>query len=124
MSGAQQCDTRGVLSSGTGGPHFDYAFLGLQAGMDFYRQDRPDGSRDHAGGYFAIGTNKGQVTHFDGRPGNSDFNAYTLGGYWTHFGPTGWYTDAILQGTFFHLSSTAHRHPPEFDKTTRVFARA
>ena len=28
--------------------------------------------------------------------GDSNFTAYTLGGYWTHFGPTGWYLDAIL----------------------------
>ena len=105
-----------------GGPHFDYSFLGLQAGMDFYRQDRPDGSRDHAGGYFAIGTNRGQVTHFDGREGNSDFAAYTLGGYWTHFGPTGWYTDAILQGTFYDISSTANRGLPTFKTQGQGFA--
>ena len=104
------------------GPHFDYSFLGLQAGMDFYRQDRPDGSRDHAGGYFAIGTNRGQVTHFDGREGNSDFAAYTLGGYWTHFGPTGWYTDAILQGTFYDINSTANRGLPTFKTQGQGFA--
>jgi len=113
MNGVQHGDSLGVLG-GSAGPHFDYAFLGLQAGMDFYRQDRPDGSRDHAGGYFAIGTNRGQVAHFDGREGNSDFAAYTVGGYWTHFGPTGWYTDAILQGTFYDINSTANRGLPTF----------
>ena len=113
MNGVQQGDGLGVLR-GSAGPHFDYSFLGLQAGMDFYRQDRPDGSRDHAGGYFAIGTNQGQVTHFNGRQGDSDFAAYTLGGYWTHFGPTGWYTDAILQGTFYDINSTANRGLPTF----------
>ena len=85
-----------------------------QAGADLYRQERPDGSRDHAGAYFAVGTNKGDVTHFDGREGNSDFAAYTLGGYWTHFGPGGWYTDAILQGTFYDINSTANRGLPTF----------
>ncbi|MBR0692323.1 autotransporter outer membrane beta-barrel domain-containing protein [Bradyrhizobium lablabi] len=122
MNGVQQGASEGVLGPGTGGPHFDYAFLGLQAGMDFFRQDRPDGSRDHAGGYFAIGTNQGQVTHFDGREGNSDFNAYSLGGYWTHFGPTGWYTDAILQGTFYDISSTANRGLPTFKTEAQGFA--
>ncbi|WP_445216789.1 autotransporter outer membrane beta-barrel domain-containing protein [Bradyrhizobium sp. Pa8] len=121
MNGVQHGDRLGVLG-GSAGPHFDYTFLGLQAGMDFYRQDRPDGSRDHAGGYFAIGTNQGQVTHFDGREGNSDFNAYTLGGYWTHFGPTGWYTDAILQGTFYDISSTANRGLPTFKTQGQGFA--
>jgi outer membrane autotransporter protein len=113
VNGTQHGDSRGVLG-GTGGPQFDYSFLGIQAGMDFYRQERPDGSRDHAGAYFAIGTNRGQVTHFDGREGNSDFAAYTLGGYWTHFGATGWYTDAILQGTFYDINSTANRGLPTF----------
>ena len=121
MNGVQQGDSLGVLR-GSAGPHFDYRFLGLQAGMDFYRQDRPDGSRDHAGGYFAIGTNQGQVTHFDGREGNSDFAAYTLGGYWTHFGPTGWYTDAILQGTFYDINSTANRGLPTFKTQGQGFA--
>jgi outer membrane autotransporter protein len=113
MNGVHQGDSLGVLGS-SAGPHFDYAFLGLQAGMDLYRQDRPDGSRDRAGAYFAIGSNRGRVTHFDGREGNSDFAAYTLGGYWTHFEPTGWYTDAILQGTFYDINSTANRGLPTF----------
>ena len=121
MNGVQHGDSLGVLG-GSAGPHFDYAFLGLQAGMDFYRQDRPDGSRDHAGGYFAIGTDRGNVTHFDGREGNSDFNAYTLGAYWTHFGPTGWYTDAILQGTFYDINSTANRGLPTFKTQGQGFA--
>ena len=121
MNGVQHGDSLGVLG-GSAGPHFDYAFLGLQAGMDFYRQDRPDGSRDRAGGYFAIGSNQGHVTHFDGREGNSDFAAYTLGGYWTHFGAMGWYTDAILQGTFYDINSTANRGLPMFKTQGQGFA--
>jgi outer membrane autotransporter protein len=118
VNGVQQGDTRGVLG-GSGGPHFDYTFLGLQAGMDVYRHDRPDGSRDHAGAYFALGGNRGGVTHFDGRQGNSDFNAYSLGGYWTHFGPAGWYIDTILQGTFYDISSSANRGLPTFKTVGR-----
>ena len=121
VNGTQQGDSRGVLG-GTAGPHFDYSFLAIQAGMDFYRQEHPDGSRDHAGAYFAIGTNRGQVTHFDGRGGSSDFGAYTLGGYWTHFGATGWYTDAILQGTFYDVNSTASRGLPTFRTQGQGFA--
>lgn len=73
--------------------------------MDFYRHDRPDGSREQAGAYFAIGGAQGRVAHFDGAMGNSDFAAYTLGGYWTHFGPTGWYIDSVVQGTFYDIRS-------------------
>lgn len=28
-------------------------------------------------------------------------DGYTLGGYWTHHAASGWYTDAVLQGTFY-----------------------
>jgi outer membrane autotransporter protein len=86
--------------------------LGLQAGLDVYRHDNPDGSRDQAGAYFAIGSDQGNVTHFDGRQGDSDFAAYTLGGYWTHFGPTSWYIDSVVQGTFYDINSTANRGLP------------
>ena len=85
VNGVQHGDSLGVLG-GSGGPHYDYTFLGLQAGMDVYRHDRPDGSRDQAGGYFAIGGDQGRCYHFDSRQGDSNFAAYTLGGYWTHSG--------------------------------------
>lgn len=109
VSGHQSGDVIGVLGSG---PSYNYTFLGLQAGMDVYRHDRPDGSRDQAGAYFAIGGDQGRVTHIDSSQGNSNFNAYTLGGYWTHFGTSGWYTDAILQGTFYDINSSADRGLP------------
>ena len=113
VNGVQQGDSLGVLR-GSAGPHFSYNFLALQAGMDVYRYDRPDGSRDHAGAYFAIGGDQGRITHFTGRKGDSNFVAYSLGGYWTHFGATGWYVDAILQGTFYDISSSANRGLPTF----------
>jgi outer membrane autotransporter protein len=111
VNGVQQGDALGVLG-GSAGPNFSYTFLGLQAGMDVYRHDRPDGSRDQAGAYFAIGGDQGRVSHFDGKFGDSDFAAYSLGGYWTHFGPSGWYIDAVLQGTFYDINSSAHRGLP------------
>ncbi|MCA6101516.1 autotransporter family protein, partial [Bradyrhizobium australafricanum] len=111
VNGVHQGDSLGVLG-GAAGPHFSYSFLALQAGMDFYRHDHPDGSRDQAGAYFAVGSAWGRVSHFDGQMGDSDFAAYTLGGYWTHFGPTGWYIDSILQGTFYDITSSANRGIP------------
>ncbi len=111
VNGVQQGDSLGVLG-GSAGPRFAYDFLALQGGMDVYRHDRPDGSRDQAGAYFAIGTARGRVTHFDGTPGDSGFNAYTFGGYWTHFGPAGWYVDSILQGTLYDISSPGNGELP------------
>jgi outer membrane autotransporter protein len=112
VSGVQRGDSFGVLSGGSGGPHFDYSFMAVQGGMDFWRRTHPDGSRDHAGAYFAIGTDHGNVAHFDDKHGDSDFSAYTLGGYWTHFGPSGWYVDVILQGTYYDITSNANRGLP------------
>lgn len=91
------------------GPHYEYDFVGLQAGHDFYRKERSDGSRDHAGFYFAIGHADGAVSHFDRSRGNADFNGYSLGGYWTHFGPTGWYLDAVAQVTWYDVTGSGRR---------------
>ncbi|WP_157017380.1 autotransporter family protein [Mesorhizobium xinjiangense] len=96
-----------------GGPEFDYAFGGLQAGMDFYATEHRDGSRDHAGMYFAAGHGEMDVTHnlldveFDG--GDDSFDAVSVGGYWTHFGATGWYLDAVAQATFYDMTTSSHR---------------
>jgi autotransporter family porin len=109
VNGHQSGDAIGIFGTG---PSYNYSFLGLQAGMDVFRRDRADGSRDQAGAYFAIGGDQGRVSHVDGSQGNSNFNAYTFGGYWTHFGASGWYTDAILQGTFYDISSSADRGLP------------
>lgn len=106
VTGHQNGDRLGIFGSG---PQYSYSFGGLQGGMDVYRHDKPDGSRDQAGVYFAIGNDRGRVTHISGVQGNSNFDAYSLGGYWTHFGPQGWYTDTILQGTFYDVNSSAHR---------------
>lgn len=84
----------------------------LASTLAVYRHDKPDGSRDQAGVYFAIGNDRGRVTHISGVQGDSNFGAYSLGGYWTHFGTNGWYTDTILQGTFYGVNSSAHRGLP------------
>jgi len=99
-TGQQNNDSAGIFGAG---PQYKYDFLGLQAGQDLFRSEHADGSRDHAGVYFAVGGARGHVTHFDGALGTDSFQAYTLGGYWTHFGPTGWYVDTVLQGTYYDV---------------------
>jgi outer membrane autotransporter protein len=91
------------------GPHYQYDFLGLQAGQDIYRKEKTDGTRDHAGIYFAMGGARGRVSHFLGGSGSSDFQGYSIGGYWTHFGKSGWYLDGILQATWYDVTSSAQR---------------
>jgi outer membrane autotransporter protein len=108
--GQHDGDGLGIFGNG---PDFRYDFLGVQAGRDVYRRESPDGSRDQAGLYFAYGTATSRVTHFDGNTGDDNFTGYTLGGYWTHFGSPGWYIDAVAQGTYYDVHSTANRGIPE-----------
>ncbi len=95
----------GILGNG---PKYDYDFFAFQAGLDIYRREYQDGSRDHAGTYFAVGHGEGDVDHnLLGRRlqgGSDEFDAYTIGGYWTHFGPSGWYLDGVLQGTWYDFT--------------------
>ena len=41
--------------------------------------------------------------------GEDDFDAYSIGGYWTHFGENDWYLDGVLQGTWYDMDMTARR---------------
>lgn len=92
------------------GPNFDYDIFALQAGIDLYRGWNADGSRDHAGIYGAIGRIQGDVTHYNGiRAGTNTIDGYSLGAYWTHFGPSGWYLDGVVQGTWFDAEADSKR---------------
>ncbi|MFC7288264.1 autotransporter outer membrane beta-barrel domain-containing protein [Herminiimonas glaciei] len=91
------------------GPSYNHDFYAMQAGMDLYRSKDSNGHQ-HAGVYGAIGYGKGNVTHFDGTAaGRNSFNAYTIGGYWTHFGPTNWYIDSVVQATWYDAKGDSRR---------------
>lgn len=99
----------GIFGSG---PAYDYDLFAFQAGLDLYRVMRPDGSRDQAGIYGAIGQIEGDVTHFDrSRAGKNSTDAYTLGAYWTHFGASGWYLDALAQATRYDAKAKSAQIP-------------
>src|SRR4030095_9639609 len=73
--------------------------------------------RDVAGLYFAYGNSNVDVTGLVTNPeaaayvltrtGTLNLNSYSGGGYWTHYGPGGWYLDAVLQGTGFDGTAKA-----------------
>ncbi len=97
-----------------GGPSFDYDFYAFQFGADLYRAEDPNnGSRDNAGLYAALGHGKVDVEHnlfgftFDG--GEDEFKAYSVGGYWTHFGKNDWYLDSVLQATWYDATMSGQR---------------
>ena len=107
--GHRDGDARGVYD---GAPEFDYRFGAMQGGMDFYR-DEEDGVTDHAGMYFAYGHGRMDVTQnlltTTRDAGRNDFDAFSLGGYWTRFGENGWYLDGVLQGTWYDMTTHSNR---------------
>jgi outer membrane autotransporter protein len=89
---------------------------GFQGGLDLWRGSVLPGHRDAAGVYFAYGhsdlgvnglvTNSAATGYVLTHTGSVNLNAYSTGAYWTHYGPSGWYVDAVLQGTYYNGDAT------------------
>jgi type V secretory pathway adhesin AidA len=82
-------------------PEFKGNIVGLQTGLDLYGIDSPSGHRDRFGLFFGYGRAEGDLRGFAvgqlrAPVGKLGLNAYSLGGYWTHVGPGGWYVDTVL----------------------------
>ncbi len=102
-------------------PRASGSIVGLQVGLDLWRGSVIPDQRDRAGVYFAhsnenAGVN-GLVTNLAANAyvlqhtGSLNLEGWTIGGYWTHYGPTGWYLDAVVQGTFYDgATSTSFSH--------------
>jgi outer membrane autotransporter protein len=85
---------------------------GFQGGVDVWRGAFLPGHRDAAGVYLAAANSKVDVRGLIANPaisayvlsntGTLDLKAISAGGYWTHYGPSGWYLDAVLQGTYYN----------------------
>jgi outer membrane autotransporter protein len=85
---------------------------GFQGGVDLWRGSFLPGHRDVAGIYLALAnsdidvhglvTNAAATGYVQSRTGTLGLNGYSAGGYWTHYGPSGWYLDAVLQGTYYN----------------------
>ncbi|WP_017518443.1 autotransporter outer membrane beta-barrel domain-containing protein [Pseudomonas nitroreducens] len=92
-----------------GGADYDYRIQAFQVGADLYRNEDTDGSTDQAGLSLQAGRIKGSVDHTDGQDAGDDtLRSYGLGGYWTHFGPKGWYLDGVLQYNRFDMQARAN----------------
>lgn len=93
-----------------GSPKYDFNIAALQAGMDVYRAEDDDGTRNHAGFYLAQGRIRSDVTHYTGVEAGTDrIEGTTLGGYWTWFNERGAYLDTIVQGTWAKAYSDSTR---------------
>jgi outer membrane autotransporter protein len=85
--------------------------FGVQAGFDIWRGSFFPGHRDAAGLYFAyansamgvdgLDTNPAGTAYVRTRTGTVNLYGYSGGAYWTHYGPGGWYLDAVVQGTAY-----------------------
>jgi outer membrane autotransporter protein len=87
----------------------DYDLFAVQGGIDLYYAEGPNGESDRAGIYGAIGTGSADSSFFGLPVGFNDLNAFTMGGYWTHYGKEGWYLDALLQGTSYNMDAGSDR---------------
>ncbi|MNU94884.1 Antigen 43 precursor [compost metagenome] len=86
-------------------PEYNYDMTAFQVGSDLYRNVESDGSHDQAGVSLAIGTIDGGVKHSNVNAGDDTLRAYSLGGYWTHFEPSGWYFDGVIQVNRFDIEA-------------------
>ncbi|WP_213958968.1 MULTISPECIES: autotransporter outer membrane beta-barrel domain-containing protein [unclassified Variovorax] len=89
------------------GPAYDFTEGGMQAGVDLLRTTDGAGRSDVAGTYVAIGHIDGNVDSvYGGKAGTASMYGYSLGGYWTRKGASGWYVDGVLQATRYDSVKT------------------
>ncbi|MGN8021673.1 autotransporter family protein [Phyllobacterium sp. 22229] len=92
--------------AGTASPSIDGSIWGVQTGIDILRRQSEGGHRDIAGIFFGYaGMNsdvKGQAFGWNNlSTGKIKVDATSVGGYWTHIGPSGWYLDGVVMGTWY-----------------------
>ena len=79
------------------GPGYDFDLTAIQVGVDLSHT-----KSDVAGAYVGVGRVDSTVEKiYGGKAGTVGLDAYSLGGYWTHRMSSGFYTDAILQSTWY-----------------------
>jgi outer membrane autotransporter protein len=101
-----------LSQSGDVTPGFSGAMTGTQIGQDIYADATASGHRNHYGLFLGFARATGDVSGFafgvpDAALGHLSANAYSIGGYWTHIGPGGWYTDAVLAGSSLAVDSSS-----------------
>jgi outer membrane autotransporter protein len=97
---------------GTVDSRADGDLVGMQAGLDIIRTDPyAGGHRDHLGVYGAYADYSAHsVSGFalgieNIRVGRLSMAGPSFGAYWTHFGPSGWYVDAVFQGSWYDINA-------------------
>ncbi len=93
-----------LTQRGDANPQFKGTLFGMQAGQDIYATASDSGHQNRFGLFAGFARATGDVNGFalgvNGlNAGHLAVNAYSLGAYWTHIGPGGWYTDVVLMGS-------------------------
>ncbi|MFJ4293623.1 autotransporter outer membrane beta-barrel domain-containing protein [Cupriavidus sp. NPDC089707] len=109
--------------SGGAAPQFDGHIAGFQLGQDVYTWLRDSRHQDRIGVLAGYARAKGDVRGFtlaqSGRlSGSLDIDGYSLGAYWTHVGPTNWYTDAVATVTWLSADMRSSDGPDRNTKGT------
>lgn len=105
----------GRLDNRWGGPAEARAegdLVGFQTGLDLFRRTTDSGRRDHVGLYVAYTDHDASMRGLargmrDLEVGRLQTDGSSVGAYWTHFGPTGWYVDTVLQQSWYDMEATS-----------------
>lgn len=86
--------------------------VGFQTGLDLFRRTTDSGRRDHVGLYVAYTDHDASMSGLargmrDLEVGRLQADGSSVGAYWTHFGPTGWYVDTVLQQSWYDMEATS-----------------
>ncbi|MGN6064026.1 autotransporter outer membrane beta-barrel domain-containing protein [Brevundimonas diminuta] len=86
--------------------------VGFQTGLDLFRRATDRGRRDHVGLYVAYTDHDASMRGLargmrDLEVGRLQTDGSSVGAYWTHFGPTGWYVDTVLQQSWYDMEATS-----------------
>ena len=95
-------------------PEFDGDLFGFQAGLDLAAAETWVGHRDHFGVFAGHAEADGDVRGFAigqrrAASGSVPLDATSLGIYWTHLGPSGWYLDGVLMHSWLDGDPRSHR---------------
>jgi outer membrane autotransporter protein len=101
-------------NGGAANPEFSGTIAGVQVGHDLYADRSTSGHRNHYGFFIGFARAQGDVNGFalgfpDLSAGRLSINAYSAGVYWTHIGPSGWYTDAVVMGSSLTLDPMSNQ---------------
>ncbi|WP_447917530.1 autotransporter family protein [Achromobacter aegrifaciens] len=90
-------------------PSYDGSISGFQFGQDLYTRSNASHTQDRLGlfaGYtYARGDVRGSIAGLDGKAGRLTMDGYSVGGYWTRVGASGWYVDTVLMNTWLDIKT-------------------